>query len=573
MKRLLGLALCILLSITFFSCLQDTPVTPTNDEITAAGTDGQIIPGQYIVVFKSGKYPNRPMAAARVNDLQKTLGFTAKHTYGTVLQGFAATLTQDQLNKLKTNPDVAYIEPNRTVHAVGQTVPWGINRVNAPAAHSRGVKGSGAKVGVIDTGIDYTHSDLASNYKGGYDFVNNDNDPKDDNGHGTHVSGTIAALDNSIGVIGVAPSAGLYGIKVLDRNGSGTFADVIAGIDWATSNGMDVVNMSLGASVGSSGLKTACDNAYNSGVLVVAAAGNDYGGPVSYPAKYSSVVAVSATTSNDQLAYFSNYGNEVEFGAPGDNIYSTYKGDKYATMSGTSMATPHVAGVGALVWSTGSYNSASSVRSQMQSTAMDIGPNGKDIYFGYGIPDADAATAGGGGGGGNQPPVANPNGPYSGTVGQAVNFSSSGSYDPDGTIVSYSWDFGDGSTSNKANPSHTYNSAGTYTVKLTVTDDQGATDTKNTTADITSGGGGGGTDVVHITKAEYRQSKKELKVEATSTDPTATLTVEGYGTMTYDAKKGIWKFRKKPVSPAPSSVTVTSDKGGSDTSNVTIKKK
>lgn len=571
MKRFLLIGLALVLTLSLFSCFQENPLSPQEDQLTQIGSDGQIVPNQYIVVFKKSMLTNRPALVSRVDNLQATLGFSSKHVYGTVLQGFSATLTPEQVERLKANPDVAYIEPNRTVHASGQSVPWGINRVNAPAAHSRGVRGGGVKVGVIDTGIEYTHEDLSANYKGGHDFVNNDNDPKDDNGHGTHVSGTIAAVDNSVGVIGVAPSASLYGIKVLNRNGSGTFADVIAGIDWAAQNGMDVANMSLGASVGSSGLRSACDNAYNSGVLLVAAAGNSYGAPVEYPAKYSSVVAVSAIDQRDKLASFSNYGKEIEFGAPGMSVLSTYKGNRYAYGDGTSMATPHVAGVAALVYSTGSYNSPSSVRSRMQQTADDIGPGGKDNYFGYGVPDADAATAGGGGGQ-NQPPVANPNGPYSGTVGSPVNFSSAGSYDPDGQIVSYQWDFGDGSTSNKANPSHTYNAAGTYTVKLTVTDDQGATDTKNTTADIT-GGGGGGTDVVHITKAEYRTKKKELKVEATSTDPTATLTVVGYGVMKYDAKKGIWKFSKKPVSPAPSTVTVESDKGGSDTSPVTIKNK
>jgi subtilisin family serine protease len=573
MRKILLVGLSLVLVLGILSCFQDNPVTPSQNSLETIGTDGQIVPGEYIVVFKTDKVPNRPMAVARVNDLARSLGITPKHVYGTVLKGFAAKLTEDQLEKLRNLPDVDYIEPNRTVHALGQTVPWGINRVNAPAAHSRGVRGNGVKVGIIDTGIDYTHEDLSANYKGGIDYANGDNDPKDDNGHGTHVSGTVAAADNGVGVIGVAPSASLYGIKVLDRWGSGTFADVIAGIDWAAQNGMDVANMSLGASVGSSGLQNACDNAYASGVLLVAAAGNDYGGPVNYPAKYASVVAVSAIDQGDKLASFSNYGKEVEFAAPGVSVLSTYKGNRYAYMDGTSMATPHVTGVAALVYSTGSYNTPDAVRTRMQQTADDIGPGGKDNYFGYGVPDADAATAGGGGGGQNQPPVANPNGPYSGTVGTAVNFSSAGSYDPDGQIVSYHWDFGDGATSNQANPSHTYNAAGTYTVTLTVTDDQGATDTKSTTADITSGGGGGGTDVVHITKAEYRASKKELKVEATSTDPTATLTVVGYGTMTYDPKKGIWKFRKKPVDPAPSTVTVTSDKGGSDTANVTIKKK
>ncbi len=187
-------------------------------------------------------------------------------------------------------------------------------------------------------------------------------------------------------------------------------------------------------------------------------------------------------------------------------------------------------------------------------------------------PTATITVTPGGGGGGNQAPTANANGPYSGTVGNPVGFSSAGSSDADGTIVSYLWDFGDGSTSSSANPSHTYGAAGTYTVTLTVTDDQGATGSSTTSADITSGGGGGGGgDTVVITKAEWRASKNELKVEATSTDSNATLTVVGWGVMSYDSKKGIWKFRQKNVANPPASVTVTSDLGGSDQTTVTIK--
>ena len=168
----------------------------------------------------------------------------------------------------------------------------------------------------------------------------------------------------------------------------------------------------------------------------------------------------------------------------------------------------------------------------------------------------------------NTPPVANANGPYSGSTNSAISFSSAGSSDSDGTITGYAWTFGDGGTSTAANPSHTYTAAGTYTVTLTVTDNNSATHSDSTTATITVASA---SDVVTITKAEYRASKKELKVEARSTDLTATLTVVGYGTMSFNSKKGIWKFRQKNVSPAPSTVTVTSDRGGSDTSAVNVR--
>ncbi|RME28685.1 MAG: PKD domain-containing protein, partial [Candidatus Zixiibacteriota bacterium] len=474
----LGIAatLSLVLMLGFFGCsgnntpLQSSSQTGDNQQIK-----DNVIPGQYIVVLKSTKQIGRGVAAKvspqYVASIAEGVGAKAERVYTTVLHGFSAKLTDDEYKALLNNPAVDYIEPDRPVHMIAQTVPWGITAVKAQAAHARGVKGAGVKVGVIDTGIDHAHPDLAANYAGGIDYVNGDNDPMDDNGHGTHVSGTIAAIDNTIGVLGVAPAAKLYGIKVLDANGSGTFSNVIAGIDWAAANGMNVVNMSLGASVGTSGLQTACDNAYAAGVVICAAAGNDYGGPVSYPAKYSSTIAVSAVDQNNNLAFFSNKGPEVEVTAPGVGIYSTYFGGRYATLDGTSMATPHAAGVCALIWSTGQFNTAAAVRNQLTSTATDLGPAGRDNNFGYGLVNADAATAGAPPA--NQPPVANANGPYSGTVGNPVSFSSAGSNDPDGSITAYSWDFGDGATSTAANPTHTYSAAGTYTVTLTVTDNQG----------------------------------------------------------------------------------------------------
>ncbi|MHC4310790.1 MAG: S8 family peptidase, partial [Planctomycetota bacterium] len=194
---------------------------------------------------------------------------------------------------------------------------------------------------VLDTGIDYKHPDLDDNCYGGVNVINPRKDYRDDNGHGTHVAGIIAAEDNDIGVVGVAPEAYLYGVKALDRNGSGWLSDIIAGLEWCVNNRMDIVNMSLGADSDIQAFHDACDAA-SATVILVAAAGND-GGAVDYPAAYGSVIAVSATDSSDGLASFSNYGNEIEIAAPGVNILSTYKGGGYETHSGTSMAAPHVA--------------------------------------------------------------------------------------------------------------------------------------------------------------------------------------------------------------------------------------
>jgi len=201
-------------------------------------------------------------------------------------------------------------------------------------------------------------------------------------------------MDNDIGVIGVAPDANLYGVKVLDSSGSGYLSGVIAGIDWAKENDMDIITMSLSASLDVLSFETACNNAYDAGVVIVAAAGNDILGPVSWPAAYDSVIAVSATDSNDNLAYYSNVGPEVELAAPGSSIYSTYKGGIYGTMSGTSMATPHVTGVATLVIASGTNyrDNPDAVRAQLTLTAEDLGTTGWDASFGYGLIDAENAT-------------------------------------------------------------------------------------------------------------------------------------------------------------------------------------
>jgi fibronectin type 3 domain-containing protein len=231
----------------------------------------------------------------------------------------------------------------------------------------------------------------------------------DDNGHGTHCAGIVAAEDNDIGVIGVAPEAYLYAVKVLDSGGSGYLSDVIAGIQWSIDNGMQVISMSLGTSFDFQSLHDACDAAYyDNGILVVAAAGNSgtvsgKGDNVIYPAKYDSVIAVAATDSNDERAWWSSTGPDVELAAPGVSIYSTYWDDTYATLSGTSMACPHVTGTAALVFVTAvdpAYDldgdgvwDASEVRKKLQDTADDLGDPGRDPQYGYGLVDADEAAS------------------------------------------------------------------------------------------------------------------------------------------------------------------------------------
>jgi len=297
---------------------------------------------------------------------------------------------QQVLAKVNADPRVRLVEPDGIAHACAQTIPWGVSHINAPALWAAGNKGTGVKVAVIDTGIDYTHPDLAANYHGGYDYVNSDSNPMDDNGHGTHVSGTVAAVDNTIGVVGVAPEAWLYGVKVLDSGGSGYYSWIVSGIQWAVTNGMRVCNMSLGGSSSDATLQSACQAAYDAGVLICAASGNS-NGPLLYPAAYSSTFAVGATDSTDTRASFSCYGPELDVVAPGVDILSTTLGGGYQSgWNGTSMATPHVSGVAALMVRAG-YSGTSNLMQRMRNTAHDLGASGRDDYYGWGLVDAHAA--------------------------------------------------------------------------------------------------------------------------------------------------------------------------------------
>ncbi|MDX1535566.1 MAG: S8 family peptidase [Candidatus Spechtbacterales bacterium] len=280
-----------------------------------------------------------------------------------------------------------------------QTMEWGVDRIDADLTWGTST-GSGVNVAVIDTGIDLDHADL--NVVRGVDCTKGPNCDKggsgdDDNGHGTHVAGIIGALNNDIGVVGVAPDANLYGVKVLNSKGSGFLSDVIEGIEWSVNNGADVINMSLGSSSSSQAMHDAVDAAYNAGVVIVASAGNSGDGDpntndVGYPAKYSSVIAISATASDDSTPSWSSEGAEVEVAAPGVNVRSTWNDGLYYTASGTSMASPHTAGTVALMLSNGV--ASSDVRSLLQATADDLGATGFDNHYGYGLTDAEEATTG-----------------------------------------------------------------------------------------------------------------------------------------------------------------------------------
>ena len=258
-----------------------------------------------------------------------------------------------------------------TLKIASQNIPWGVRKIEAPDVWKR-CQGEGIKEGIIDTGIDLTHPDLKGNIKETYSVVDGAS-ADDDNGHGTHVAGIIAALDNDIGVVGVAPKAEIYSVKAFDKMGRGSVSDIIDALQWCVENKVHVINMSFGIGTNSRALKRAIGAAHRHNIIMVAAAGNSGGSDsVLYPAKYQGVIAVAASDSKDQAAEFSSRGPEVNIIAPGVDVSSTYINEEYKNLSGTSMACPHVVGACALLMSI-SGTKAESVKKAILSTAKDIG--------------------------------------------------------------------------------------------------------------------------------------------------------------------------------------------------------
>lgn len=360
-----------------------------------------------IVVFKQGVLNESEKDAlidnsggARIKDLK-------------LINGKAVLLSPKAEKALAGMPGVLRIDNDVVVEALvkggvsakpalsqpAQTLPWGVDRIDAEKVWSV-TTGDPIKVAVIDTGIDIYHPDLKANLKGGVNTINSRKSYNDDNGHGTHVAGIIGAIDNTIGVVGVGPKIDLYAVKALDRNGSGYLSDIIEGLDWAIANNIQVINMSLGTTADIQSFKEAVQRVNVAGITQVAAAGND-GKAVNYPAAYPEVIAVSAADINDTIAYWSSFGPEVDLAAPGVSIYSTYKGQTYKTLSGTSMASPHIAGAAALVLTTsiGVWDldgddvwDPAEVQNKLEQTAEDLGAAGRDDLYGFGLVDAEAAV-------------------------------------------------------------------------------------------------------------------------------------------------------------------------------------
>jgi len=322
--------------------------------------------------------------AGAVQQLERGHGFRADHVFSSAIRGFSARLNSRQIQALENNSLVAYIESDEPMFATAQTLPWGINRIDADISSTLAGNGSGAidnvNVYIIDTGADAKHTDLKVvkhvNFAGGPN--------RDCHGHGTHVAGTVAARDNTSDVVGVAPSAPITGVKVLGCGGSGTTSGVIKGVDWVTANAKKpaIANMSLGGSASSS-IDAAVINSANSGVFYSVAAGNSGANACNYsPARAGAgtnngVMTVAATDSSDNQPSWSNYGSCVDIWAPGVSILSTKNGGGTTTMSGTSMAAPHVGGTGALYLSL-HVGAPADVESVLKTDSVFTGTTSKD---------------------------------------------------------------------------------------------------------------------------------------------------------------------------------------------------
>jgi thermitase len=361
-----------------------------------------------IVKYKAGASATSRSAVADRAAVVRRVGTIAANGAQVVQVTGDAAAAAATLNR---SAAVEYAEPNLELHALaipndaqfsqlyglnntGQTGGLADADIDAPEGWDAGGLGSfpatgGVKVGIVDTGIDANHEDLSGKLVDCghastlFGTVSNGS-CADDNDHGTHVSGTIAAkANNGVGVAGVAFNSPLSMCKALNAVGSGSTAGVANCITWLVQRGSKIISMSLGGGA-SSTMQTAVRNASNAGALIIAAAGNDGDATLNYPAAYAEVVSVAATDNRDARASFSNANSDVEIAAPGVNILSTKRGGGYVSFSGTSMATPHVAGVAALIWGKNPGFTAAQVRSKLDASVDDKGPAGRDPSFGFG---------------------------------------------------------------------------------------------------------------------------------------------------------------------------------------------
>jgi len=426
-RSLTWLLATLLLSLSFLPAA-GAPVEPAAQRTPAPDWTAPHVAGQLLVKLANAATTSDVVGLdARLDALGVRALRTIPQLGLALVQPPAGASLSEAAADLTAQPDIAWAEPNYIFHLdfmpddplypTYQSAALG--RIQMPAAWDLTLGRSEVVIAILDTGVDITHPDLADaiwtnsdetpdnavddDANGfvddihGWDFATGDNDLADDHGHGTHVAGIAAArTNNGIGVAGVAGRATLMPVDVFG-GGIGTYEDLIRAIVYATDNGAHVINMSLGASSYSRGEEMAVNYAWERGVVVVAAAGNtctntNYNAPPClsdhYPAAHTNVIAVAATTAGDVLASFSTRGTFVDVAAPGVGIYSTFPGGAYGSLGGTSMATPHVSGLAALVLARNPFLTPDQVRLLIELGTEDLGPKGPDIYFGYGRIDA-----------------------------------------------------------------------------------------------------------------------------------------------------------------------------------------
>jgi len=456
---------------------------------------------RYIVVSQSPQLLQMSRAEASVFHNKRLQQLANKHqvtplTVLTEQQAISAELTPSQLAALKQDPVVTLLEEDPKRYLMAEETPYGINMVNALQVPDNLV--SNRKVCIMDTGYTLNHPDLINSGVTGDDgYGSNDtgNWYQDGNGHGTHVAGTISAIGgNNQGVVGVNRNGQLklHIVKVFNDSGNWAYgSDLIAAINQCQAAGANITSMSLGGSGQSSAERQAFAQSAAAGMLHIAAAGNGGNSSMSYPASYDAVVSVAAVDSAGNKASFSQYNSQVEIAAPGVNVNSTWNNGGYRSISGTSMATPHVSGVAALVWSHYPQCSNNQIRAALNKSATDKGTPGRDTSYGFGIINAKAAfdyLAGGCDGGGNPPVNQAPVAKFTASInGRTVSFTNQSTDDK--AVVSYAWSFGNGQSSSAVAPSVTYAADGSYNVSLIVRDAEGLSHTASQTVTVSTDSG------------------------------------------------------------------------------------
>ncbi|OXM87398.1 S8 family serine peptidase [Paenibacillus rigui] len=345
-------------------------------EAAVADVQDHLSETNYIVKFK-----NLDQSTKGLQKLNKASGKTIKRLSS---NHSIVRLKASELTQLKSDPNVEYIERDGYLKKAADTITPNLVQIHADTVSESTYRGKGVKIALFDTGISLSSDELT--VKEGVSFVEEDPSYDDLNGHGTHAAGIIAAAKNGKGVEGIAPDADLYSVKVLDNQGGGRYSSVIQALEWAIEQHMDIVSMSFVGEQYSAALEEAVNKAYDHGILLIAAAGNDGEATPRYPARFSSVLSVGAVDEQNQHAAFSNGGVEVV--APGVNIQSVGLGNQYTVLSGTSVAAPHVTGIAALIKSEMPGMSNEKIRQIIDKTAV---PLGSPDVFGYGLVHAASA--------------------------------------------------------------------------------------------------------------------------------------------------------------------------------------